>query len=229
VCRQAHQVGAEGGDIDPDYAQRFRGIGVKDYPRRLAYRRDLPQRLRGADLIIDRHYRDKRHAFVDDGRDRARIYDTVGADRDSADLESPFSRRARRSQDTFVLDRADHDAPPLPRGRACNPEHREIVCFRRSRGEDDFVSIGPNQRRYLRAGDLDRSVRVPSEGMIGGVRIPIHHRPIGLHCLNHARVSGRGGLIAHINTANVTTLVHSDCLSVLPQLPSPLATTASGA
>ncbi len=209
MCRHRHQVrlGGRAGHIDPRH--RLDGVRVQRGVRgQLADQvGDRAERLDRADLVVHEHHRDDHRVAVERVGEGVQIDDPRPIHTDGANREALLAQPLSRRQDPLVLERGGDDAVTSPRrptspGDARNPE---VVGFGAATGEHHLPRLGPQRRRDLLPGLLQRR--------LGGLRRSVDPgRVREASC--EVRPHRRDGLRPHRRARRVVQVRRSHATSV---------------
>ena len=201
--RYAHQADVHGTDVERHLADRLCAIAVEQGARGAADRADLGERLDNADLVVDRHDRDRDGALIDQRCERGEVDQAAVVDRRPGEHEALALEALAGFDDAFVLGRHADDLVALALVDVAleigGALERQVVRFGRARGEDDLARLGADQRGDLGARRLDRVGRLGAEGVAHRMGIAELLCEVGQHAVDDARVGRRRRLIVEID------------------------------
>ena len=149
LVRGEDQV-VDAGDADRFLAGRLRGIHVHRHAMRTAHGRERRHVLAHAGLVVDPEKAHERRVGLDHGGERLRIEPTVAIRLQQRDAPALRLQASQRREHRLVLGRERHEMPRTAsrrRPRLRVPQDREIVGFRRARGEHDVARRRVHERR----------------------------------------------------------------------------------
>lgn len=156
VARYRQEVHAQIVDARRDLPGALRRVGVHERAGRVGDGRDLGDGLNRPDLVVGVHHADEDGVGSDGAPDLLGVDAAQAIDPDHRDLRAQSLEELERLQHGGVLYRArDEVVAPGPVGE----EHalqRVVVGLGAAAREDDLVRCGPEERRYLAAGELHR-------------------------------------------------------------------------
>jgi hypothetical protein len=149
VSAHAHQVhtGGQRGDVEP--AERLHGIGVhKDLRGALVHQRDDGlERLARSRLIVDEHYRDQAHSFVQQVGEHVEVHDTA-----TVDTHDTATACQAGLEHRWVLDGAAECRARAGR----NAGYRKVVRLGAAAGEHDVARARSEQPGESFTGVVER-------------------------------------------------------------------------
>ena len=154
-------VGGEREEIDPEAvhveveeAGGLHGVGVNEDPARAGQPRDLGDGLNRADLVVGEHDADEKRIGANGRCDRGRIDDSPLVDGDMGHVvPEVLVQGAGGAQDRAVLDRRRDEVPLAGEGQRHTLEG-EVIALGAAPGEDDLVSVAPEDAGHLGARPL---------------------------------------------------------------------------
>jgi hypothetical protein len=196
VRRQAQGVNAEPGEIHRQAPGRLHGVGVDEAAMAVHDPGRLGQRLQGAGLVVGELDRDQDGPVrpFEAPSEPAEVDDPVPVDRDPLD---PVGREKVAFEDAGVLGRPDEER--FRAGGARRPQagaQGGVAGLGAAAREDHVPRRGPDERRDLVAGRLDRRPGGAALGMDGG-RVA-GERQRARHGGRRLGPQGRGGVVVEI-------------------------------
>ena len=150
----------------------------------------LRHRLQDARLIVGMHQRDQQRVVTDRVQNRIGRHMSLRIGRHESDFESLSAEYGERLEYRFVFDaRTDDMSLADLKTMRSQSEDRQIVTFRRTAGEDDFVPTGLDNPSDLFACQVDGLLGLLAKFM-RTPRIPIQRSQDLEHRDPYARIGG---------------------------------------
>ena len=127
------------------------------------------------------------------------IHESVGLDREIGDLAAFFFQVLAGIEHSLVFGCGGDDVVALFGVHLRDALDRQVVRFRRTAREDDFLRVRANQIRDLLTRDLDGFFGLPSERMVAARRVPELLGEVRHHRLEHPWIDGRRRVIVHVD------------------------------
>ena len=199
MAGNTHQIDIHRLYIEGNFTERLRRIRMEQYAARTGDFADFSQRLNHPNLVINRHHADQQGRIFDGCLQLVKINQPIGFNRKIRYLKPLHFHMARRVEHAFMLGHHGDDMVFFRLVKLTHPLERNVVGFRRARGENNLFFICMNHPRYLTARQFAGFFCLPAIGMAARMRIAEFFGEIGQHYLQHARIYRRRGLVIHEN------------------------------
>ena len=184
-------------DVERHAPERLRGVDMEDCVR-VAHRfADGGNRLDRSDFVVGRHHRDEHGVGAQRTRDVVRIDEAVPVDRQDGEPPAFAFESSARVEHRPVLDRAGDQVRARPAAR--DALQRDGVRFGGPRREENFRIAGPEGLGDVLARLLDCGRCVAAEYVRAVRRVAVVLREVRQHCIEHARVGRRRGVVIEID------------------------------
>ena len=196
----AQQIDVHGVHVDPLLAVGLGGVGVKEDSALPAQGADARDRMQDAGLVVGVHDRHEQGPLGDRLGQAVEIQPSVAIDPQVGDVDSHPVEVLAGVEDGAVLGRHGDDVPLLPvRRRLGDPLEGQVVRLGGAAGPDDLPRVGPDDRRHLGAGGLDRGRRVAPEGVVAARRVPEAIGEKGQHRVEDPGIEGSRGVVVQVD------------------------------
>src|SRR5487761_1960315 len=199
VRGDGHQVDLELLQIDFDLARRLHRVAMENDALGAADFTDRGDVLDHADFVVDHHYRHEDGVGADRRLEFFQIEQAVRLRAEIGRLEALALEVAHRVQHRLVLGLDRDDVLALALIEMRRTLDREVVAFRCPRSPDDFLGVGVEQRRHMRARLLHRCLGFPAIGMRAAGGIAELLGQIGNHLGGDARINRRRRRVVKVN------------------------------
>src|SRR5215831_917202 len=158
VTSDGEQVDAKLVHVRGNLSHRLRRVGVEVNSPQASDATHLGDWLDCPHLVVGMHDADENGPRRDRPHDIARVDMSKAIDRDDSHLEAQLLQEPAWPKDCRMLDRASDDVVTFTFQSPSHPLEGEVVGLAAATGEDDFMVLGAEQRRYLAARLFERGL-----------------------------------------------------------------------
>src|SRR6266704_2979355 len=205
--------------VDRDLARGLHCVTVEDDALRAADLADLGDRLDHADLVVHHHHRRENGVGAQRRLELLQIEQPVLLRVEVGRFETLALELAHGVEHRLVLGLHRDDVLALALVEIRRALDGEVVAFGRTRGPDDLLGIGIEERRGVPARLFHRLLRLPAERVRAARRVAELLGEEGNHLLRHARVDRRGrGIVEVDREFHCARPAQADTAASLPRL-----------
>src|SRR3990172_4429101 len=199
VSRERDQVKADTPNIEWDFSEGLRRIGVEKDSPFLQEDSDLIEGEENPRLVIGVHQRDENRVGADRSPELFQVEHPLPVDGQNRHREAPLLEHGTGFKDGRVLHRRGDNVPPPLLVRQRRPEKGQIIRLGPGGDEDDLILVGRAQQPgQPLSGLLQSRLRLSPRGM-SGARIAEDRLKVRLHGLPHPWINGGRGVVIELD------------------------------